>query len=79
VTVTDGSGTPPPGIDEHLLTPAEVAVLFRVDPKTAARWGAAGKMGACRTPGGHLRFRESAVLDQLRGTARHIELTGVSS
>ena len=29
---------------EVLLTPAEVAALFRVDPKTVTRWAKAGKL-----------------------------------
>jgi excisionase family DNA binding protein len=47
--------------DDRLLTPGEVATLFRVDPKTVTRWAAAGKIAAIRTPGGHRRFRESDV------------------
>lgn len=47
---------------EALLTPAEVAALFRVDPKTVTRWARAGKLSAIRTLGGHRRFRESEVL-----------------
>jgi excisionase family DNA binding protein len=47
---------------EKLLTPGEVASMFRVDPKTVTRWAAAGKIGSVRTPGGHHRFRESDVL-----------------
>ena len=46
---------------EHLLTPGEVASLFRVDPKTVTRWASAGRIGSIRTPGGHRRFRESEV------------------
>ena len=46
----------------RLLTPAEVAQLFRVSPKTVARWARAGKIPAIRTLGGHRRFRESEVL-----------------
>ncbi len=46
---------------ERLLTPAEVAALFRVDPKTVTRWAKAGKLSAIRTLGGHRRFRESEV------------------
>lgn len=42
---------------EALLTPGEVAVLFRVDPKTVTRWAAAGRLPSIRTPGGHRRFR----------------------
>ena len=51
-----------PGSDaDRLLTPGEVAALFRVDPKTVTRWAAAGRIGSIRTPGGHRRFRESEV------------------
>ncbi|WP_367138796.1 BldC family transcriptional regulator [Saccharothrix sp. HUAS TT1] len=46
---------------ERLLTPGEVANLFRVDPKTVTRWATAGRIGSIRTPGGHRRFRESEV------------------
>lgn len=47
--------------NERLLTPGEVATLFRVDPKTVTRWATAGRIGSIRTPGGHRRFRESEV------------------
>jgi excisionase family DNA binding protein len=46
---------------EVLLTPAEVAKLFRVDPKTVTRWAKAGKLTAIRTLGGHRRYRKSEV------------------
>ena len=46
---------------EPLLTPAEVATMFCVDPKTVTRWATAGRIGSIRTPGGHRRFRESEV------------------
>ena len=48
-------------IPERLLTPGEVALLFRVDPKTVTRWATTGRVGSIRTPGGHRRFRESEV------------------
>ena len=48
-----------------LLTPAEVAALFRVDPKTVTRWAKAGKLTAIRTLGGHRRYRQSEVLGLL--------------
>lgn len=48
-----------------LLTPAEVATAFRVDPKTVTRWASAGRIGSIRTPGGHRRFRESEVREML--------------
>jgi excisionase family DNA binding protein len=50
---------------ERLLTPGEVASLFRVDPKTVNRWASAGRIGSIRTPGGHRRFRESEVRSML--------------
>jgi excisionase family DNA binding protein len=53
---------------DRLLTPGEVATLFRVDPKTVTRWASAGRIGSIRTPGGHRRFRESEVRALLRGT-----------
>ncbi len=46
---------------EILLTPAEVAALFRVDPKTVTRWAKAGKLTSIRTLGGHRRYKESEV------------------
>jgi excisionase family DNA binding protein len=46
---------------DRLLTSGEVAVLFRVDPKTVSRWAAGGRIGSVRTPGGHRRYRESEV------------------
>ncbi len=46
---------------ESLLTPAEVAAMFRVDPKTVTRWAKAGKLSSIRTLGGHRRYRESEV------------------
>lgn len=52
---------------EALLTPAEVAALFRVDPKTVTRWARAGKLTSLRTLGGHRRYRESEVRGLLAG------------
>ena len=46
---------------EVLLTPAEVASLFRVDPKTVTRWAKSGKLISIRTLGGHRRYKESEV------------------
>lgn len=54
-----------------LLTPAEVAQMFRVDPKTVTRWAKAGKLSAIRTLGGHRRYNEAevrALLAQTRNT-----------
>ena len=52
---------------EALLTPAEVASLFRVDPKTVTRWAKAGKLTSIRTLGGHRRYRETEVRALLAG------------
>ena len=48
-----------PTREPTLLTPREVAELFRVDPKTVTRWANIGRIHSVRTPGGHRRyFRE---------------------
>ena len=56
-------GTPAPGHTDkdELLTPSEVAKLFRVDPKTVTRWAKAGKLSSIRTLGGHRRYRAEEV------------------
>jgi excisionase family DNA binding protein len=46
---------------DRLLTPSEVAALFRVDPKTVTRWATSGKLTSIRTLGGHRRYRESEI------------------
>lgn len=46
---------------DALMTPAEVAALFRVSPKTVARWSRSGKLTSLRTLGGHRRFRQAEV------------------
>ena len=51
---------------ENLLTPSEVAALFRVDPKTVTRWAKAGKLTSIRTLGGHRRYKESEVKSLLK-------------
>ncbi len=68
VTPMNPGGTMDPR--ERLMTPGEVAALFRVDPKTVTRWAAAGRIHSIRTPGGHRRFLESevqALLEELSG------------
>ena len=47
--------------EDRLLTPSEVAALFRVDPKTVTRWAQQGKLRSIRTLGGHRRFRASEI------------------
>lgn len=51
----------------ELLTPAEVAEAFRVDPKTVNRWAKSGRLTSIRTPGGHRRYRADEV-HRLLGT-----------
>ncbi|HYT30573.1 MAG TPA: BldC family transcriptional regulator [Actinomycetota bacterium] len=54
---------------EKLLTPAEVAAMFRVDPKTVTRWAKAGKLSSIRTLGGHRRYRAEEIQGLLTGSA----------
>ena len=51
----------PSSEQEELLTPSEVAAMFRVNPKTVTRWARSGKISAIRTLGGHRRFRKSEI------------------
>ena len=52
---------------DELLTPSEVAKLFRVDPKTVTRWAKSGKLSSIRTLGGHRRYRAAEVRMLLDG------------
>lgn len=52
--------------EQRLLLPAEVAALFRVNPKTVTRWVALKRIGATKTLGGHHRFHEPEVRKLLR-------------
>ena len=47
--------------DDRLLTPSEVAEIFRVNPKTVTRWARTGRLQAIKTIGGHRRYRLSEV------------------
>jgi excisionase family DNA binding protein len=47
---------------DWLLTPAEVAELFKVNPLTVTRWAVQGRIGSVRTLGGHTRYKEAEVL-----------------
>ena len=57
-----------PHDDDALLTPSEVAAMFRVNPKTVTRWARAGKISAIRTLGGHRRFKASEIRQFLEQT-----------
>ena len=56
--------------DRPLLTPGEVARLFRVDPKTVTRWAEEGKLTCIRTLGGHRRFKAEEVYTLLGEESR---------
>jgi len=56
---------------DDLLTPAEVAALFRVNPKTVTRWARAGKITAIRTLGRPRRFRASEIKQELVDALDH--------
>jgi excisionase family DNA binding protein len=64
---------------QNLMTPAEVAALFRVDPKTVTRWADAGKMTAVRTLGGHRRYQRDEVQNLLGGGSIASAETGQNS
>lgn len=59
-------------MSDRLLTPAEVAAIFKVDPKTVTRWARDGKLTSIRTLGGHRRYNEAEVqaLVQRQSTER---------
>lgn len=65
----------------EILTAAEVARLYRVNPATVARWATTGKLPSFRTRGGQLRFRRDDVLsDGVVDPERTAEVTaGVAS
>lgn len=54
-----------PIVIQELLTPAEVAQILRVDPKTVTRWARDGRLTSVRTPGGHRRYIKSEILGLL--------------
>ena len=62
--------------ETELLTPAEVAAMFRVDPKTVTRWAQAGKLTAVRTLGGHRRFRADGSVEVSATYRAGVEVSG---
>lgn len=58
---------------EQLLTPSEVAAMFRVNPKTVTRWARSGKISAIRTLGGHRRFKASEIRQFLEQVDEGVE------
>jgi excisionase family DNA binding protein len=53
--------------EQELLTPAEVAEIFRVDLKTVSRWAQSGKLPYIWTPGNRRRFPADKVWALARG------------
>ena len=48
-----------------LLTPFEVAALFRVDIRTVARWVKQGRLKFVQLPSGHRRYRRKDIEQML--------------
>ena len=59
----------------ELLTPSEVAAMFRVNPKTVTRWAHAGRISYIKTLGGHRRFRA----DEIRKLVSEASQSGAES
>lgn len=57
-------------LDDELLTPAEVAAIFRVNAKTVTRWASQGLLPHSWTPGGHRRYRRSMIEEMLEKKQR---------
>ncbi len=52
--------------NDPLLTPDEVAEIFRQKPKTVVHWARKGLLPCVKTPGNQHRFRRSAVYQAYR-------------
>lgn len=55
---------------EKMLRPREVALLFKVDPKTVTRWAKTGRLTPVTLPSGHRRYRASDVEALMTSTSR---------
>ena len=67
VTQITTARDPGPGMYPQLLTPGEVAHIFRVTRAQVTRWANAGKIRSVRTIGGHRRYYEDEVRGLLNG------------
>ena len=56
-----------PYLPEELMTPAEVAAVFRVRPQRVTQWAHQGKLKPVMTPGGHRRYRVAEVKAIMEG------------
>ena len=59
---------------DELMTPSEVARVFRVDAKTVSRWAQEGKLPFIRTLGGHRRYPRDEVIRLLDSRAQSVPL-----
>jgi excisionase family DNA binding protein len=57
-----------PASRRELLTPGEVAQLFRVDVHTVRRWAKEGRIDSIRTIGGQHRFFADEIRAYLNGS-----------
>jgi len=60
---------------ERMLRPREVALLFKVDPKTVTRWAKTGRLTPVVLPSGHRRYRASDVEALISSTSRRARAT----
>lgn len=51
---------------DQLLTPDEVALIFRVHVQTVSRWARTGVLECVRTPSGRPRFKAGVVREALQ-------------
>lgn len=58
-----------PVTTRSLLTPGEVALAFKIHPKSVTRWAKQGRLSSIRTPGGHRRYFE----DEVRGLLNEVQ------
>jgi excisionase family DNA binding protein len=56
--------------EDRILTPADVANMFRVDPKTVTRYAKDGKLPYFTTLGGHRRFYYADVVAAIAASTR---------
>jgi predicted site-specific integrase-resolvase len=60
---------------DELLTPAEVAAMFRVEPIQVTRWARKGLLSCIRTPGGHRRYLRAEVDALYNGSRNNRQLS----
>lgn len=60
---------------ERMLRPREVALLFKVDPKTVTRWAKTGRLTPVVLPSGHRRYRALDVEALMSSTSRRIRVS----